>query len=124
MGSPLDHEFRSRELADSLRNFLLTVNVGGIGLVFSIAGVLLSTKIKVTWAICPTVFFVFGLIFCAASIFLAQHREIKRRDSAKNNQPDPEIAFQKTSYFWNLISFASFILGVVSALINLQALSV
>jgi Na+/melibiose symporter-like transporter len=122
MGSPLDHEFRSRELADSLRNFLLTVNTGAIGLLFSIAASLISKDIKAGWLICPTMFFVCGLIFCATSIFLAQHRELKRKEAAKNNLEEPDFYFLKRSYVWHIASFASFIIGVGIALFKLQSL--
>jgi len=123
MGSQQDHEFRSRELADSLRNYLLTVNASAIGLIFGIAGFLSAYKVSPNWAICPVIFFIIGLLSCAASIFLAQYRAIKRRDSAKDRRNDPKFAWYQTSIAWNGSSFIFFVLGIISSLHALQALS-
>jgi hypothetical protein len=124
MGSPLDHEFRSRELAGSLRNFLLTVNSGGIALLFSFQANLVEQKIKAGWIVCPITFFLLGLICCGISIFMAQSRELKRKAAAEKSEIEPNFGLLKTSYFWNWLSFALFILAVIFALINFQSIVV
>jgi hypothetical protein len=124
MSSPLDHEFRSRELADSLRNFLLTVNSGGIGLLFSFQANLFEQKINAEWIVCPTSLFLLGLICCGISIFMAQSRELKRKSAAEKSEIEPNFGLLRTSYFWNWLSFVLFILAVVIALINFRSIVV
>ena len=76
MSSPLDQEFRSRELADSLRKYLIGINTGGIAVVTALSK-------SLSWA--PTIMcFILGIVFCGVSLFFAQYRALKRRDSAKN----------------------------------------
>lgn len=112
MGSPLDHEFRSRELADSLRKYLIAANTGGVGL--------LAIPSMVASCISAVMFFVLGLVFCGLSFFYAQHRELRRRDAAKLELPEPKFSNYQTSVFWNALSFISFIIGSIVGIVCYQ----
>ncbi len=124
MSSDLDQEFRSRQLADNLRQYLLTVNSGAIAILFSIASTLIDNKINANWLVYPTIAFVLGIIFCIVSIFLAQHRALKRRDAARDKQPEPEFCCLMRSWTWNTISAISFLVGVILALYSFQSMQV
>lgn len=124
MSSDLDQEFRSRELADNLRQYLLTVNSGGIAILFSIASTLIENKIKANWLVCPTIAFALGILFCIISNFLAQHRALKRRDAAKDKLPEPEFCYLMRSWTWNTFSAISFLVGVILALYSFQSMKV
>jgi hypothetical protein len=113
LNSPLDHEFRSRDLADSLRNYLIGINTGGIAVVTAISK-------NVAWV--PAIAcFVLGIVFCGASLFYAQHRELKRRDATSLKKPVPSFAWYQTSVWWNAFSFLSFVTGAMLSLLCYQA---
>jgi hypothetical protein len=113
LSSPLDHEFRSRDLADSLRKYLIGINTGGIAVVTAISK-------NVAWV--PTIAcFVLGLVFCGASLFYAQRRELKRRDASSSKMPDPIFTWYQTSVWWNAFSFLSFVAGAMLSLLCYQA---
>ena len=122
MSSDLDQEFRSRELADNLRQYLLTVNSGGIAILFSIASTLIDNKINANWLFYPTIAFVLGILFCIVSIFLAQHRALKRRNAARVKLPEPEFCCLMRSRTWNALSAISFLIGVILALNSFQTM--
>ena len=118
-----EHSKRSDELADKLRTFLVAVNTGAIGVTFAVAGALASHKVPPAWTVLPIASFVAGLVVAAVSMFLAQHREIKRRDAAKLGQQLPDFsALYWRSSTWNYVSLALFVGGVVAGLCKLQAL--
>ena len=121
-GTVAEHEKRSQEIADTTRRVVVTLNGGGIGVVFSVAGTLAAKGIFASWAIWPVAVFVVGLLFTGLSLFLAKHRELKRRDAAKEGKDEPE-KFKKwywRSFTWDLVAFALFGVG---ALVGLVALS-
>jgi Na+/melibiose symporter-like transporter len=122
MSSHLDQEFRARELADSLRQFLMTVNSGAVAILFSIAGISLEKQCSANWVIVPAMIFVVGIIFCIGSNFMAHHRALKRRDAAKDNLPEPNFCFLQKSVTWNLASSVCFVAGVLAALYKLQSI--
>jgi hypothetical protein len=117
--SYLDQEFRARELADSLRKFLLSVNSGAIGVLFSVAGVLVSQKISPSWAMCPALWFVGGILGAIVSNFFAHHRALKRRDALKQGLPEPFFSWWQKSITWHIFSAFCFVAGVLVALSNL-----
>jgi hypothetical protein len=113
MSSPLDQEFRSRELADSLRKYLIGINTGGIAVVTALSK-------NLSWA--PTImFFILGIVFCGISLFFAQYRALKRRDSAKLKMAEPIFSLYRHSRFWNALSFLCFVVGAILGLICYQA---
>lgn len=120
-----DHEARSRELADSIRGFLIAVHTGGIATVFAVASSLVNNKIHPVWAVAPIGLFVVGLVFAAVSMFLAQAREIKRRDAAAKNAPAPEFKCRLWwSWTWNWLSLVVFLLATVVGLCALATLTI
>ena len=87
-----EHELRSRELADSLRNFLIAVNTGGIGAMLLTAGSLAEQKINPSWTLWPILLFIVGLLTTAWSIFAAQHRaEVRWKASLRHEEPPIEF---------------------------------
>jgi hypothetical protein len=76
-----DQEKRSREIADRIRTYLTALNTGGIAITFGVAGFLASQKVSPAWAVWPVVGFVVGLVILGASLFLAKHKALKRRDN-------------------------------------------
>jgi hypothetical protein len=113
MSSPQDQEFRSRDLADSLRHYLIGINTGGIAVV---------TALSKDLSLVPSItLFVIGIIFCGASLFSAQHRALRRRDAARAKAPEPEFAWYWRSICWNILSFFSFVGGAVFGIVCYQA---
>jgi uncharacterized membrane protein YbhN (UPF0104 family) len=78
---PTDQEKRSREIADKLRTYLAALNTGGIAVPFGVASSLAGLKVNPTWAVWPVSVFAFGLALLAASLLLAKHKALKRRDN-------------------------------------------
>lgn len=118
MGTVEAHEKRSQEIADTTRRVVVTLNSGGIGLVFTVAGTLITRGTPARWALLPVGLFVIGLLFTGVSLFLAKHRELERRDAAEQNKDEPEH-FKKwywRSFTWDLVAFAFFGLGAVAGL--------
>jgi hypothetical protein len=125
MSDAADHEKRSREIADTIRRFLVAVNTGGIGVSFGVAGFLAGQKVSPGWTAWPVAFFVGGLIVTAGSLVLAKHRELKRRDAALAKESEPE--FKKwywRSFTWDLVALAFFVAGSIVGLIKLQCIIV
>ena len=124
MGTIQEHEKRSQDIADTTRRIAVTLNSGGIGLVFTVAANLTKDGTSASWAIFPAVLFLIGLLLIGISLFLAKHRELKRRDAAKQNIEEPEN-FKKwywRSFNWDLISFLFFVTGASIGLLSLTCL--
>ncbi|AZC72373.1 hypothetical protein [Pseudomonas chlororaphis] len=105
---PPDQEKRSREVADKIRVYLTALNTGGIAITFGVAGSLVSQKVSPTWAVCPVLGFVVGLVILGVSLFLAKHKAQKRRD-------DPNRDFTKwywRNFTYDLLSLGAFIAAV------------
>jgi hypothetical protein len=125
MGTVEEHEKRSQDIADTTRRVVITLNSGGIGLVFTVAGTLTTKGTPAGWALLPVGLFVCGLLFTGLSLFLAKHRELKRRDAVKAGEDEPEH-FKKwywRSFTWDLVAFAFFGLGAVAGLSALACIS-
>ncbi len=125
MGTVEEHEKRSQEIADTTRRVVVTLNSGGIGLVFTVAGTLTTHGTSARWALLPVGLFVVGLLFTGISLFLAKHRELKRRDAAKESKGEPEH-FKKwywRSFTWDLVAFAFFGAGAIAGLLALACIS-
>lgn len=113
MSSPQDQEFRSRDLADSLRHYLIGINTGGIAVVTALS--------KDLFLLPSITLFIFGIVFCGASLFSAQHRALKRRDAARAKVKEPEFAWYWRSIYWNKLSFLSFVGGAAFGIVCYQA---
>jgi len=124
MSTAAEHEKRSQEVADKLRTFLIASNTGGVGVVFAVAGTLAGHKIHPSWAVAPVALFVLGLVVSAVSLFLAKHRELKRRVAAAAEKSPPDFtAFFWRSYTWDAASLVLFAAGAVVGLCQLQAVN-
>jgi phosphate/sulfate permease len=115
---PPDQEKRSRETADKIRTYLTALNTGGIAVTVGVARYLASQKVSLAWAVWPVVGFVVGLVILGASLFLAKHKALKRRDN-KNRE------FEKwywRNFTYDLLSFAAFVVAVSILLWHLNCL--
>lgn len=116
---------RSRELADTARRVLVAVNTGGVGASFAMAGSLAGHKINPGWATLPAGLFILGLVVVALSLLLAKYREVKRRDAAVANQPEPDFTnWYWRSMTWDALALGTFILGCIAGLWRLSGLVV
>ena len=124
MGTVAEHEKRSQEIADTTRRVLVTLNGGGIAVVFTIAGTLAKDDVNASWAIKPVAFFVAGLLITVISLLLAKHRELKRRDAAAEGKDDPE-KFKKKLYWksftWDFMTLSLFGIGAIVGLLALSS---
>lgn len=118
------HETRSQELADSVRRYLVAAHTGGIATTFAFAGSLVTNHVHPRWAFAPVAVFTSGLLLAGISMLLAQHREMRRRDAAKANEPDPAFGRFWWSWIWNWASLATFVIAIVTGLCSLSAISV
>ena len=101
---PIDQEKRSQEIADKLRTYLAALNTGGIAISFGVAGSLAGQKVNPAWAVWPVAAFIGGLVLLAASLLLAKHKALKRRDN-------PQIGFTKwywRNFTYDLLSLVAF----------------
>jgi hypothetical protein len=125
MSDAADHEQRSREIADTTRRLLVAVNTGGIGAAFAVAGSLAAQKVAPGWAVRPTGFFVAGLVVTSISLFLAKHREVKRRNAAVEQTTPPDFtALYWRSFTWDAIGLGLFVAGCIAGLWKLACLQI
>ena len=68
MGTVAEHEKRSQEIADTTRRVVITLNSGGIGVVFGVAGTLAGKGVHATWAVLPVAIFVLGLLITLSAV--------------------------------------------------------
>src|SRR3989338_7619831 len=125
MGTVAEHEKRSQEIADTTRRIVVTLNSGGIGLVFAVAGTLTTHGAPAGWALLPVGLFLVGLLFTGVSLFLAKHRELKQRDAAKIGEDEPEYLknWYWRSFTWDLVAFFFFGAGAFAGLSSLACIS-
>lgn len=121
--SSAHHEARSQALADSIRRFLIAVNTGGVATTFAGATSLADNGINPGWAAPSIGIFVLGLVLAGISMFLAQHREMKRRDAALMNEAAPGFGAIWWSWGWNLASLAVFVLATIVGLCSLASIT-
>lgn len=126
MGTAEEHEKRSQEISDITRRFAVTLNSAGIGLVFTVAGTLSTRGISACWAFLPIISFIFGLLFNGISLFLAKHRELKRRDAAEagNDHPEKFKKWRWRSFTWDLVAFGCFAIGAFIGLWKLSYITI
>lgn len=124
MDKVAEHEKRSQEVADSLRRFLVAIHTGGIGAMLAVASSLTEQRVHPRWAFWPVLIFVVGLVVIGVSLLLAKHRELKRLDAAKANQPEPDFTgWLWRSYTWDTISLVLFVGASVIALVMLSGIN-
>lgn len=116
-----EHEARSREVADTLRRFLIAVHTGGIGALLAVASSLTGQNIHPEWAFLPVSVFVGGLVIIGVSLLLAKHREVKRRDAVRNGEEMPDfLGVLWRSQTWDTVSLILFITGALAGLFGLS----
>lgn len=116
-----EHEARSREVADTLRRFLIAVHTGGIGALLAVASSLAEQNIHPRWTFWPVSVFVGGLVVVGVSLRLAKDREIKRRDAAREGKPEPDFSgLLWRSQTWDTVSLVLFVAGAVAGLFALS----
>ena len=118
------HEKRSQELADSVRRYLVAAHTGGIATIFAVAGSLATNGVHPKWAIAPVLAFALGLVLAGISMLLAQHREMKRRDAMKAEEPNPEFGHFWWSWTWNWASLLTFVVAILVGLCALGNISI
>lgn len=119
-----EHESRSRQVADTLRRFLVAIHAGGIGSLLAVASSLAAQHVHPKWVFWPVLLFVGGLVVVGASLLLAKHREIKRRDAARKGDPEPDFTglFWR-SQTWDTVSLVLFVVGAVAGLLALSCVA-
>ena len=125
---PIEHEKRSRDIADSTRRLLVGMNTAGVAALLAIAGKLMDAtpSISPRWALWPLVYFIlsFGMIYL--SLVLAKEREIDRRDQAlkwgikEANAGAEKVLLWRSSTFWDAFAALTCLLAVVWALYSLH----
>ena len=124
----LDHEKRSREIADSTRRFIIGANTGAIAAVLAAAGKLMdvSPSISPRWALWPIVSFVVSFAMIFVSMTLAKRRELARRDAAADKPAEEsrhlneDIPLLFRSAFWDSIAAMILAAGILWALWSLN----
>src|SRR5437870_4010959 len=101
------HEERSQKVADALRAVLLVLATSGIGAAYAIG---VKSAYLLAWR-AAAASFVVSLACIIRSWFLAKDRALKRRDAARNNQPEPEIGPWRRSWRWDTASAWALIIG-------------
>ena len=72
------------------------------------------------WSFWPALMFVTGLVVVGASLLLAKHREIKRRDAESHGEKQPDFsALWWRSQTWDTVSLLLFVAGAVIGLFAL-----
>jgi hypothetical protein len=115
-----EHEQRSREIGDVTRRYLTALNTGGVATTFAVASTLAGAGIDPRWAVRPVAVFVSGLGITGASLLLAKHKALKRRNAAKKHVEPPN--FQR--WYWANFTYemASLTAFVVAMCVGLWAL--
>lgn len=124
MDKATEHEERSRDVADTLRRFLIAIHTGGVGALLAVASSLADQKVHPRWAFWPVLIFVAGLVVVAISLLLAKYRELKRRDAAKRGEPEPDFTgLAWRSQTWDTVSLVLFVAGAVTGLLALSCVT-
>lgn len=119
-----EHEKRAQDVADSFRRFIVAANTGGIAVTLAVASTLAEQRINPRWAFLPVFIFVIGLVGTGVSLLLAKCRELKRRDAAKANQPEPDFTGMLwRSYTSDTISLVFFVSASIVGLIMLSEIN-
>jgi len=123
MDEVAEHEKRSREVADSLRNFLIGIHTGGIGAMLAVAASLADRRVHPRWAFWPVAIFTLGLVVIGLSLILAKTREIKRRDAATRGESAPVFtALPWRSQTWDALSLFLFVAAAIVGLVKLSSI--
>ena len=120
MKTPEEYEKRSDEIADSTRRYVISLNGGGIGLIFTLAASVAENGISPKWAFWPVSLFLVGLIFVGISLFLAKHRVLRRRDATDRESVKYLEKWQWRSFTWDLVAFFFFGVGSIAGILSLS----
>ena len=116
-------EHKAREIADTTRRYLTALNTGGVAVTFGVAGTLAGRGIEPRWAVCPVAIFVAGLAVTGASLLLAKHKALKRRDAAAQNAAAPHFKrWYWANFTFEVMALAVFLTGVGAGLWKLYCL--
>jgi len=119
-----DQEKRSREIADTIRRYLVAIHTGGIGITFGVVGALASNKINPGWAAWPIAIFSMGLVVVGGSLSLAKYKAIQRRDALRQNKEAPNFtACLWRNDTWDRVSLIIFLLGVLVGICKLNGIN-
>lgn len=118
------HDKRAQELGDSIRRYLVAAHTGGMGVTFALAASMVESKIRPVWAVPAVIAFVVGLTLAGISMFLAQHREIRRRDAMKANAEPPTFSRWIWSWPWNGLSLIAFVVAIGVGLNSLSCITI
>lgn len=124
MSDPSVHESRSQALADEIRRFLITANTGGIAAIVAFSAALVGQDVQPNWAIAPLIIFLLGIVLAAVSMFLAQYREIKRRDASERNESLAPFGVAVWSWVWNCLSLGAFVVASAVSLCSIAHITV
>ena len=126
--TPIEHEKRSREVADSLRRLLVGLNTGGVAVLLTAASKLMDDPWEKSpiWAAPPLGFFVLSLVLICLSLWSAKRRELRRRDRAialgvKDGSPvqgEVRPAFEHST-LWDSAAAALFVFGFCWAVLTI-----
>jgi hypothetical protein len=122
MDKATEHEERSRNVADTLRRFLIAIHTGGIGALLFVASSLVEQHVHPRWTFIPVLVFVCGLVVVGVSMLLAKTREKERRDAEQKNEPKPTFTWLWHSQPWDTFSLILFVVGAVAGLIALSCI--
>ena len=113
-----DQERRSREIADTLRRYLVGMNSGAIVVIVGLAGALASNGEKPAWAVAPIAVYVAALLMTLYSLVLAKRKALARRDAylEQREQPDFKTRLRDRNETWDVCSLLAFIAGAITTL--------
>jgi len=117
-----DYESRSEGIADRTRFHLAALHTGGIATTFAIAGALAAKDVAPSWNFWPVLIFAAGLVVTAASLLLAKHMALKRRDANRKTESESDFS----SWYWRHFSYeiAATVLFLVAVLVGLVTLRI
>ena len=112
-----DQERRARDLADTLRRYVVLINSGAIVVIVGLTGSL-AKEIDPRWAVIPVAIFVISLWLTGWSFILAKKKALKRRDAYRNGteQPDYKTRWRDRNIYWDGAAVFTFGLGALAAL--------
>jgi len=124
MADQSTHESRSQALGDEIRRILIGSNTGGIAAVVALAASMAAIKVHPAWAVTPIGIFLLGIVLAAVSAFLAQDREIRRRNAAERGESISNFHVLRWSWLWNCLSLGAFVAGAIISLCSLAGLPI
>jgi hypothetical protein len=121
---PIEHEKRSRDIADSTRRLLVGINAGGVAALLAVAGKLMDAtpSISPRWVFWPLVYFLLSFAMTYCSMVLAKEREIDRRDQAlklgikEGSARGEKVPLLRSSTFWDAFAALTSLFAIAGTL--------